>query len=90
MVASVRLPRRAEEGERFDEAAYLRRQGVHVVLRASGYRIIGRRGGIGGLADALRRSVDRSLAPGLRGERGAVVADVVLGEDEGLDQELRE
>ena len=48
------------------------------------------RGGIGGLADALRRRVDRSLAPGLDGERRAVVAGVVLGEDEGLDQELRD
>ncbi|HYM63410.1 MAG TPA: ComEC/Rec2 family competence protein [Gaiellaceae bacterium] len=90
VVASVRRPRRAEEGERFDEAAYLRRQGVHVVLVAGGYRIVGHRGGIGGLADALRRSVDRSLAPGLDGERRAVVAGVVLGEDEGLDQELRD
>ena len=90
VVATVRHPRRAEKGERFDEAAYLRRQGIHVVLRADGYRIVGHRGGIGGLADVLRRRVDRSLAPGLDGERRAVVAGVVLGEDEGLDQELRD
>jgi hypothetical protein len=34
--------------------------------------------------------VDRSLAPGLDGERRAVVAGIVLGEDEGLDQVLRD
>jgi competence protein ComEC len=90
LVASVRRPRPPMEGDRFDEAAYLKRQGVHAVLVASGYRIVGQRGGIGGLADALRRRVDRSLAPGLDGERRAVVAGVVLGEDEGLDQELRD
>ncbi|HLM33884.1 MAG TPA: ComEC/Rec2 family competence protein, partial [Gaiellaceae bacterium] len=90
VVASLRLPRRAQKGERFDEAAYLRRQGVHVVLRADEYRVVGHRGGIGGLADALRRRVDRSLAPGLDGERRAVVAGVVLGEDEGLDKDLRD
>jgi competence protein ComEC len=90
VVATVRLPRRAEKGERFDEAAYLRRQGVHAVLAARGYRIVGHRGGIGGIADTLRRRVDRSLAPGLDGERRAVVAGIVLGEDEGLDQALRD
>ena len=90
VVASVRRPRRAKEGERFDEAAYLKRQGVNVVLVARRYRIVGQRGGIGGLADTLRRRVDRSLAPGLAGERRAVVAGVLLGEDEGLDQELRD
>ena len=90
VVASIRLPRPPVKGDPFDEAAYLRRQGVHAVLVARGYRVVGQRGGVGGLADALRRRVDRSLAPGLDGERRAVVAGVVLGEDEGLDQELRD
>jgi competence protein ComEC len=63
---------------------------MHVVLRAGSFRVVGRRGGLGGLADGLRATVARSLAPGLEGERRAVVAGVVLGEDEGLDQELRD
>jgi competence protein ComEC len=89
LVASVRLPRPAEGG-RFDEAAYLKKQGIQVVLRADRYTVVGERGGIGGLADSIRRAISRALAGGLEGERRAVVAGVVLGEDESLDEELRE
>jgi competence protein ComEC len=90
VVATVALPRGPDEAGGFDERGYLRRQGVHVVLRAGSFRIVGRRGGLGGLADRLRATVARSMAPGLEGERRAVVAGVVLGEDEGLDAELRD
>lgn len=90
LVAAVRLPRPREMKGGFDEAAYLKRQGVHVVLHAERFRVVGRRGGIGGVADALRRAVMRALDLGPTGERRAVVAGVVLGEDEGLDRELRE
>jgi competence protein ComEC len=90
VVAFATEPRPAKEDETFDERAYLRRQGVHVVLRADGYRIVGRRGGLGGVADGLRRSVELTMAPGLGGERHAVIAGVVLGEDEGLATDLRD
>jgi predicted membrane metal-binding protein len=88
-VAEVRRPRGPQE-DGFDESAYLRRQGIHVVLSADEYRIGGRRGGLGGVADRLRAFVSRGLAPGVRGERRAVIAGILLGEDEGLDQELRD
>ena len=89
-IATVRLPRPADEAGGFDEARYLGRQGVHAVLRADGNRLVGRRGGAAGLADRLRGALADSLAPGLTGERKAVVAGIVLGEDEGLDPGLRE
>ena len=90
LVASVRRPRPAEQGGGFDEAVYLRRQGVQVVLRAESFVVVGRRGGLGGVADSVRAAISRFLARGLDGERRAVVTGVVLGEDEGLDEELRE
>jgi len=90
LVAAVRLPRPPDAHGAFDEAAYLKRQGIHVVLHAERFRVVGRRGGMGGVADSLRRAVARSLDLGLEGERRAVVAAVVLGEDEGLDRDLRE
>jgi competence protein ComEC len=90
LVASADEPRAADEDESFDERAYLRRQGVHVVLRADSFRIVGKRGGLGGVADRLRSEVARTMAPGLEGERRAVVAGVVLGEDEGLEASLRD
>jgi competence protein ComEC len=90
VVATVKRPRAAEEEGDFDEAAYLRRQGVHVVLRAGWYRELGRRGGFLGAVDGLRRRLAGSIAPGLEGERGALVAGVVLGEDEKLSEPLRD
>ena len=90
LVATVAAPRAPEEEGDFDEAGYLRRQGVHVVLKASGFRVVGRRGGLGGIADTLRHGVSRSLETVPSGERRAVLAGVVLGEDEGLEADLRD
>ena len=81
-------PRGLEAG--FDERGWLARRGVHVVLEGERWHIVGRRGGVGGVADRLRAHVDGALARGLHGERRAVVAGVVLGEDEGLSPELRD
>ena len=90
LVARVDLPRRAEGDDSFDEATYLKRRGVHVVLRARSFDVVDRRGRVGGVADALRRRVAESMAPGVRGERRAVIAGIVLGEDEGLTTELQD
>jgi len=88
VIVQIEAPRPEEDG--FDEAAYLRRQGVHVVLTASAFRVVGHRGGLGGVADRIRAAMAGSLAPGVTGERRAVIAGVVLGEDEGLNPELRD
>jgi hypothetical protein len=66
-VATVRLPRPPKDG--FDETTWLKHHGVHVVLRADRWRMIGRRGGLGGVADRLRALLTHSIAPGLRGDR---------------------
>src|SRR5581483_4542947 len=70
--ARVRLPRTAAEG--FDERTWLRGHGVHVVLLGRDWRIVGRRGGIGGYADRVRAWLARGVAPGLSGERRAILA----------------
>ncbi|MGH3020459.1 MAG: DNA internalization-related competence protein ComEC/Rec2, partial [Gaiellaceae bacterium] len=90
VVVTVARPREPEEEGDFDEAGYLARQGVHVVLRGGTFRVVGKRGGLGGAADRLRRAVSRSLEAVPPGERRSVLAGIVLGEDEGLDDELRE
>lgn len=89
-VVTVARPRGPDESSGFDEAAYLHRQGMQVVLRADAFRVVGRRGGLGGVADELRRAVARPLAAVADPERRAVLAGVVLGEDEGLDDDLRD
>lgn len=88
IVAEIRAPRPPERG--FDEREWLRRQGIHVVLQVAHWEIVGRRGGVAGLADRIRARIERSLAPGVGGERRAVLAGVVLGADEGLSRELRD
>jgi competence protein ComEC len=81
-------PKGPENG--FDERTYLRRHGIHVVLRGDRWRITGRRGGLGGVADELRAFVTRGLSHGSVGEHRAVLLGVVLGADEGLSQDLRD
>ena len=83
----ITAPRGPKNG--FDERTWLRRQGVHVVFLVDRWRIVGRRGGLGGVADALRRRLQGSVARGLTGYRAAVLEGVVLGEDSGLSEELR-
>jgi competence protein ComEC len=68
------------------ERTWLRRHGVHVVLRASAWRPVGRRGS---LADRLHAWLARAAVPGLEGERRAVLEGVVLGEDQGLSEDLQ-
>lgn len=82
-------PRGPETG--FDERGWLARRGIHVVLHASGpWRVVGRRGGIGGVGDRLRTAIADALALGTSGERQSLVVGVVLGADEGIDPELRD
>jgi competence protein ComEC len=84
----VKAPRGPSHG--FDERTWLRRHGVHVVLHIDEWHVIGRRGGLGGVADALRRRLRASIAHGLRGERAGVVDGVVLGDENGLPESLRQ
>src|SRR5207253_9560761 len=69
------------------ERMWLRRHGVHVVLRASRWRVVRLRGG---LADRLHAWLARASTPGLTGERRAVLQGVVLGEDGDLSDTLRQ
>jgi competence protein ComEC len=87
-VTTVRLPRPLKHG--FDERTWLRRHGVHVVLRADRWREVGRRGGLGGAADRLRAALAGSIAPGLTGERRGIVEGVVLGDEQALSEGLRQ
>ncbi|MGH3079092.1 MAG: ComEC/Rec2 family competence protein, partial [Gaiellaceae bacterium] len=87
-VARVAEPRPADGG--FDERAWLARQGVHVVLRGSAWRQVGRRGGVMGFGDGLRDRIEHAVSRGSDGARRALVLGVVLGEDEGLPAGVRQ
>jgi competence protein ComEC len=88
VLATVELPRAPAGG--FDERTWLRRHGIHVILRVDEWHRIGSRGGLGGLADGVRQGLTRSIAPRLAGERRAVLEGIVLGDDEALSEETRD
>ena len=84
----VKLPRGPSHG--FDERTWLRRRGIHVILKVDSWTQTGKRGGLGGIADRLRERLVRSIAPGLGGERRAVLEGIVLGDGSGLSPGLKQ
>ena len=84
----IEAPRPPRNG--FDEQTWLRRRGVHVVVHVARWRQVGRRGGLGGVADGIRGRVAESLAGAGEGTRGKLVVGVVLGDDQGVPQGLRD
>lgn len=87
--ATVRVAEPRPKKDGFDERAWLGRQGIHVVLDASSWQQVGRRGGILGLGDRLRDRVERAIDRGTDGVRRGIVLGVVLGEDEGLPADVQ-
>jgi competence protein ComEC len=71
------------------ERTLLRRRGIHVVVRTTTWKVVGHRGGVGGVADRIHGYLARSVAVGLDGERRALLEGVVLGDDGGLSDDLR-
>lgn len=88
LVATVEQPHGPEHG--FDERTWLRRKGIHVVLRASRWHQVGKRGGLGGLADRISARMQRPLLAGSSGERRAVLIGIVLGDDQAVPKALRD
>jgi competence protein ComEC len=86
LVGELRAPPGPSNG--FDEAKWLRRQGIHAVLRGQAWRIVGRRGGIPGVGDRVGRWLARDTVPGLQGERRDVIEAIVLGRSSEVDESL--
>jgi len=88
--ATVRVAAPQPPRDGFDERAWLERQGIQVVLEASSWREVGRRGGIAGFGDRLRDRIERAVTRGASGVRRGIVLGVVLGEDEGLPADVQD
>ena len=72
----------------FDQAAYLRHQGIWVVLSAGhgDIMLIGRRGGISGWFDRIRSAAQAHLSRGPDARLDEVLQGVVMGETAGIDE----
>jgi competence protein ComEC len=86
VLGELRAPPGPSNG--FDEAKWLRRQGVHVVLRAQSFRVVGGRGGVSGVGDRVGRWLAGDTTPGLTGVRRDVIEAIVLGRSSSMDQTL--
>jgi len=86
LIGELRAPPGPSNG--FDEAKWLRRQGIHAVLRAQTWRVVRRRGGVSGVGDRVGRWLAGDIAPGLKGERRDVIEAIVLGRSSEVDQGL--
>jgi competence protein ComEC len=72
----------------FDEAKWLRRQGIHAILHGQSYRVVGRRDGVAGIGDRVGRWLSADTTRGLSGERRDVIEAIVLGRTSTVDQGL--
>lgn len=74
----------------FDYGRYLRRRGEHVLLEGdiADLTIVGRRGGLRGLVDGLRRASRSHLAAGVHSPVAEMLQGMVLGDDEGVNSAL--
>jgi len=86
LLGELRAPPGPSNG--FDEAKWLRRQGIRVVLRCQSWQVVGRRGGVSGLGDRVGSWLAGDSALGLTGERREVIEAIVLGRSAGMDQTL--
>src|SRR6476659_5072502 len=86
LVGKLRAPHGPANG--FDEAKWLRRQGIHAVLVGQGWRMVGRRGGIAGVGDRVGRWLAGDTVPGLAAERRGVIEAIVLGRSSDVDPKL--
>jgi predicted membrane metal-binding protein len=72
----------------FDEATFLQRQGISVVLEAAagGVTVIGTRGGVAGWFDRLRSGARDHLSRGPDVRVGEMLQGVVMADKEGIDE----
>lgn len=74
----------------FDYGRYLERRGEHVTLAAAlgDLRLVGHRGGLQGAVDRLRLASRAHLRAGLHAPVADVLQGMVLGDDEGVSEQI--
>ena len=75
------LPARPQPGDSFDYAGFLRSRGIGREVRIESLEIVGRRGGVAGAVDSMRRRAEAGISAGLSAELAALARGMVLGED---------
>jgi competence protein ComEC len=89
LVSGSLAPVPPSEGD-FDRREWLAHQGVHETLAARSVTVIGRRGGLPGALDGLRRGAREALAAGGDDESMRIATGVALGGTGALDDDTLE
>src|SRR4051812_19028775 len=84
------LPLLGDPGDDFDFAAFLRSRGIGREVRVESLQVIGRRGGLTGVVDAMRRRAESGIAANLPADLGALARGMVLGEDGDVPENTRD
>jgi competence protein ComEC len=80
-----------QRSEGFDLAAHLRRRGIAAELYLDDAEATGRRrGGLAGLLDRMRTRAEGAVDAGLPSREAALARGMTLGQDEEIDEPLRE
>ena len=75
------LPPLPQPGDSFDYMAFLRSRGIGREVRIESLVPVGRRGGLAGVVDAMRRRANAGVQAGLPAQDAALARGMVLGED---------
>ena len=84
------LPARAGPGDSFDFDAFLRSRGIGREVRVESLQLIGRRSGIAGVVDSMRRRAEAGIDAALRRDLAALARGMVLGEDGDVAENTRD
>jgi competence protein ComEC len=84
------LPPRSDPGDAFDFPGFLRSRGIGREVRVESLRVIGRRGGIAGIVDSMRRRAESGITANLSADLGALARGMVLGEDGDIPETTRD
>src|SRR3954447_13079164 len=84
------LPLLGDPGDDFDFAAFLRSRGIGREVRVESLQVVGRRGGLTGVVDTMRRRAESGIAANLPAHLGALARGMVLGEDGDVPENTRD
>ena len=84
------LPAKAAAGDDFDFAAFLRSRGIGREVQVESLTPLGRRGGLAGVVDSMRRRAEAGIGARLPPELAALARGMVLGEDGDVAEATRD
>jgi len=84
------LPLLPDSGADFDYTSFLRSRGIGREVRVESLTVVGRRHGMSGAVDAVRRRAERGITTDLPADLAALARGMVLGDDGNVPEDVRD